>query len=54
MSISLRGAEDEYEPPADFKAGPFVTRRDPPPIKDLINTFSEMYLNSDNENESDA
>lgn len=54
MSILSRDAEDEYEPAADFTAGPFVTRRDPPPIKDLISTFSELYLNSDNENESDV
>ncbi len=54
MSISSHGAADEYEPPTDFTAGPFVIRRDPPPLKDLINTFSELYLNSDNDNDSDA
>ncbi len=54
MSIASHGAEDEYELPTDFTAGPFVTRRESPPLKDLINTFSELYLNSDNDNDSDA
>jgi len=31
---------DEYEPHDDFTAGPFVTRRDTPPLRDLTNIFS--------------
>jgi len=51
MSIASHGAEDEYEPPVDFTAGSFLNRRDPPPLRDLINNFSELYLDSDNDNE---
>lgn len=52
MSVTSQGAEDEYEPNPDFTAGPFVTRRDPRPVQELIHTFSDLYLNSDEDNDS--
>lgn len=39
---------DEYEPIQDFTSDPFVVRREP--IKELINTFSELYIDSEEEN----
>lgn len=45
--------EDEYEPNPDFTAGPFVTRRDPQPVQELIHTFSDLYLNSDEDDDPD-
>lgn len=39
---------DEYEPIQDFTSEPFVVRREP--IKELINTFSELYIDSEEEN----
>ncbi|XP_052475878.1 uncharacterized protein LOC128031594 [Carassius gibelio] len=39
------GEKDESVPNPDFTAGPFVTRREP--VKELINTLSELYINSE-------
>lgn len=39
---------DEYEPIEDFNRESFVTRREP--IRGLINTFSELYIDSEEEN----
>lgn len=38
----------EYEPSEDFNSEAFVTRREP--IRELINTFSELYIDSEEEN----
>ncbi len=54
MSVTSHGVEDEYEPNPDFTAGPFVTRRDPWPVQELIHTLSELYINSDDDNDSNV
>ncbi len=54
MSVTSHGVEDEYEPNPDFTAGPFVTRRDPWPVQELIHTFSELYINSEDDNDSNV
>lgn len=54
MSVSSDVVEDECEPNPDFTAGPFVTRRDPHPVRELITTFSELYINSEEDNDSEA
>lgn len=40
---------DEAVPSVDFLTEPFTTRREP--LKDLINTFSDLYIDSDEESE---
>lgn len=45
-------SEDEYEPRPDFSDGAFTTLREP--MRELINTFSEMYVSSDGERKVEA
>ncbi len=33
---------------------PLVTRRDPWPVQELIHTLSELYINSDDDNDSNV
>ncbi len=49
MSHSSQTALDEAEavPDGDFVSAPFTTRREP--LRDLINTFSDLYIDSDDE-----
>jgi len=54
MSVSSDAVGDEGEPNPDFTAGYFVTRRDPPPVRELITTFSELYINSEEDNDSET
>lgn len=41
--------KDECVPEVDFSSDTFTTPREP--VRDLINTFSDLYIDSENESE---
>lgn len=43
---------DEQEPKLDFSSDVFLSRREP--VRELIDTFSSLYVDSDEENEGVA
>lgn len=49
--MASQKAQEEVEtiPELDFSSDPFITHREP--LKELINTFSELYIESEDENE---
>lgn len=54
MSVSFPDVQDEHEPIPDSTAGSFTYRRDPPSLRELITTFSELYVDSDEDSNSDS
>lgn len=52
MADLCSGTEGEFEFYPDFTAGPFVTRREP--VRELITTFSGLYIDSDRELEAES
>lgn len=47
MASQNNSDEDEPGPKPDFSSGTFLDRREP--IKELINTFSDLYIDSEEE-----
>ncbi len=47
MASQKNSDEDERGPKLDFTSGSFLNRREP--IKELINTFSDLYIDSEEE-----
>ncbi len=43
--------EDVSAPRPEFSSEPFTTQREP--VKDLVNTFSELYIDSEEEEEEE-
>lgn len=51
MADNIALDEDVSAPRPDFSSEPFTTQREP--LKDLVNTFSELYIDSEEEEEEE-